>query len=148
MKDRTEVAVFVAANLLPTRCWKEGSRLFPSDDDLGACDAHHRELASYFSVEYAFRSRRFDDAWALANQASTASRYAIMKIKNRLVAALAAHALGRQREARRLLEATVPAAEDFGSTPILRDAYNAAATITANARFVRRATEVDRLLRV
>jgi hypothetical protein len=62
------------------------------------------------------------------------------------VAAAAAHALERKREARSLIEEGLAGAEAHCSAPILRDAYSLASQIVPDARFKRQAREIERLL--
>ena len=69
-----------------------------------------------------------------------------MQLRMRLIAAAAAHALRRKREAHSLIEQTLAIAEQKRSAPILRDAYSLAARITHNAQFKSRAKEIARLL--
>lgn len=141
-----QISIRVAIKLLSTQYWDEASRLLPNIEGQGHCDGYHRELASYFGAERALRLRRFRQAWELANEESGRREYAALTVSRRLVAAFAAHELDRPRTARSLIAATIPAAEQLGSAPTLRDAYYVAAKVTGDARFKRRAREITRLL--
>jgi tetratricopeptide (TPR) repeat protein len=143
---RAQTAITVATQLLPTRHFEVAASLLPGPTGLESCDAFHRELVSHVATELALRSRRFDDAWTLANVEDDRKEYAALTVSRRLIAASAAHELGRRREARALIEAALPRAEELGLAPILKDAYSVAAKVTANSRFKRQASEMARLL--
>jgi hypothetical protein len=143
---QVQLAIRVALKLLTTQYWDEAVGLLPDQGRLEHCDAYHRELASYFAAERALRLHLYADAWKLANEESDRREYAALTVSRRLVAACAAHALERRREARSLIEMTIPAAERLGSAPTLRDAYRAAATVMRDAGFRRRAKEITDLL--
>lgn len=143
---RAQTAITVATQLLPTRHFEVAASLLPSAKGFDACDAFHRELVSHVTTALALRSRRFDDAWTLANGEDDRKEYAALTVSRRLIAASAAHELGRRREARSLIEAALPRAEALGLAPILKDAYAVAAKVTANTRFKRQASEMARLL--
>lgn len=140
---RQQAAIEVALALLGTGCWEDGCSLLPSAENL---DVYHRDLLSYFPAARAFRLGRFGDAWALASNASDQRYHPFLSVRKRLVAAACAYELNRRSEAHRLIEAAVPVAEQLGSAPILRDAYDVAAKITGDPRFRRQAGEIGRLL--
>jgi len=142
---RTQTAIQLAMVLLWTRHWKYGLSLL-GNAGTPSCDAYHAELTEYFAVERAFRRGAFSDAWKLAGRDGFKAGYPGLQLRIRLVASAAAHELGRRRDAHRLIEEALPAAERFGSAPILRDAYDAAARITGDSRFSRQAGEVSRVL--
>jgi hypothetical protein len=143
---RAQTAITVAVQLLPTRHFEVAASLLPTPHELESCDAFHRELVSHIATELALRGGRFDDAWRLANAEDGRKEYAALTVSRRLIAASAAHQLGRRREARILIEEALPRAEELGLAPILKDAYGVAAKITANSRFKRQAGEMARLL--
>jgi hypothetical protein len=120
--------------------------LLPDSEGLDASDAFHRELVTYFPAARALRLRHFRDAWTLANTPGEGMRYPRLAVRRQLIAAAAAHELEQFRDARRLIEATIPVAERLGSAVLLRDAYSIAAKVTGEARFRRQANEVARLL--
>jgi len=142
---RTQTAIQLAMVLLWTRHWEYGLSLL-GNAGAPSCDAYHAELTEYFVVERAFRRGAFLDVWKLAGSDGLTARYPGLQLRSRLVAAAAAHELGRRRDAHRLIEEALPAAERFGSAPILRDAYAAAAKVTGDSRFSRQAGEVSRVL--
>ncbi len=144
---RTQVSIRVAMTLLSTRHWEYASSLIPSTQQLQSCDAYHREMISHFAAERALRLHNFCDAWTLSNNEENRRENATLTLSRRLVAAAAAHKLERRSDARTLIEAAVPAAEQLGSAPTLRDAYRVAAKITGDIRFERQAGEVARLMR-
>jgi hypothetical protein len=144
---RAQVSIRVAMTLLSTRYWEYAPSLIPSAQQLQSCDAYHRELISHFVAERALRLRNFRLAWTLSNNEEGRRENATLTLSRRLVAAAAAHKLERRRDARVLIEAAIPVAEQLGSAPTLRDAYRVAAKVTGDIRFKRRASEVARLLR-
>lgn len=144
---RAQVSIRVAMTLLSTRYGEYAQSLIPSAEELVSCDAYHRELVSHFAAERAFRLRNFRDAWTLSRREEGRRENATLTVSRRIVAAAAAHELERRCDARALIEAVIPEAEQFGSAPILRDAYRVAAKVTGDIRFKRRASEVVRLLR-
>jgi hypothetical protein len=142
-------SIRVAIMLLSTRYSEYASSLLPSSQQLEFCEAYIRELAMYFAAERAFRLRNFGDAWTRAQGEGDRREYAPLApltVSRQLVAAAAAHELERRRDSRALIEATIPAAEQLGSAPTLRDVYRVAAKITGDVRFKRQASEVARLL--
>jgi hypothetical protein len=144
---RAQVSIRVAMTLLSTRYWEYAQSLIPSAEELVFCDAYHREMVSHFAAERAFRLRNFRDAWTLSTCEEDRRENATLTLSRRIVAAAAAHELERRGDARALIEAAIPEAEQSGSAPILRDAYRVAARITGDIHFKRQASEVVRLLR-
>jgi hypothetical protein len=135
--------------LLSTRYSEYASSLLPSSQQLEFCEAYVRELAMYFAAERAFRLHNFGDAWTWAQGEGDRREYAPLApltVSRQLIAAAAAHELEQRRDSRALIEATIPAAEQLGSAPTLRDVYRVAAKITGDVRFKRQASEVARLL--
>ena len=141
---RAQTEVQVATMLQWTRYSGQAVSLLPAT--LASCDAYHRELASYFAAKRDLLSHRFQDAWLLATAACDRKKYSTLTVRQQLVAAVAAGRLGRRREADSIIEDAVSAAEKLGSAPVLRDAYLAAADVTEEARFRRKASEVNALL--
>ncbi len=142
-----QASIMVAKALLSTRHWKLASSFLPNSRQLAMCDASCRQLASCFAAEYALRLRAFDVAWARANAKYDQRLHPSVSLSTRLVAAVAAHELQKKCNATELIEATIADAEQLGSAPRLRDAYFAAARVTGEARFARKAREITRLLR-
>lgn len=145
---RTRTAIEIGTRLLPTRHWQYASSLISGALESATLDAYHRELLAYFAAERALRLRDFRHAWGLATDESTDSSgyWATLRIRKQLVAAAAAHGLGRGREARALVERAVSQAENLSLAPILGDAYRIASGITGDARLKRKARDVQRLL--
>lgn len=141
---RAQTSIQLAMMLLWTRHW-ESARSFLPAQPLEACDVYHRELASYFAAERAFRQRAFQDAWNLTRD-DAGKEYVGLSMRKKLIAAASAHELERRQDAGVLIEATVPAAKRLGSAPILRDTYRVAAKVTGDSRFKRQANELARLL--
>jgi hypothetical protein len=110
-----------------------------------ACDGYHRQLISYFRLEHALSTRKYAEAFRLANEDSDGKEYAALTVHRNLVKASAAQALGRRHLARVTIEAAVPAAERLSSAHTLIDAYRVAAKITGESRFRRQARDIARL---
>ncbi|HTU81766.1 MAG TPA: hypothetical protein VMF61_06530 [Candidatus Acidoferrales bacterium] len=143
----THTAISVVLYLVRTRYWKDALGLLPENKQVGSADTRHRDVITYCAAARAFRMRAFDDAWALAKgETGQKSRYPALALRTRLIAAGAAHELQRKQEARTLIEATVAAAEQQGSAPLLREAYSVAAKITGDPRFKQQASEIARLI--
>lgn len=142
----SQVSIRVALKLLSTQYWDAALKLLPEGPALAQCDAYHRELVTYFFAERALKLRRFGEAWTLAHKEDERGEYAALTVSRRLIGALAAHELGRSEDARALIEAVIPTAEQLGSVPTLRDAYFAAARVMRDASFRRRANDLTRLL--
>jgi hypothetical protein len=143
---RLQTRIDIGARLLQTRHWRYGSANLTDVGNLEGLDAYHRELLRYFVAGCLLRMRRFKDALSLTNQKGERPRWATLAVRNQIVAAAAAHALDRRREARALIESALPAAEGLFSAPILRDAYSVAGQITGEPRFLGKAAEVARLI--
>jgi hypothetical protein len=142
----SQVSIRVALKLLSTQYWDEALKLLPDGAALARCDAYHRELVTYFFAERALKLRQFGEAWTLAHKEDERAEYAALTVSRRLIAALAAHELGRPTDARSLIEAVIPTAEQLGSVPTLRDAYFVAARVMRDPAFRRRANDLTRLL--
>jgi hypothetical protein len=143
---RAQISISVAITLLSTKYWECASPLFPNAPQLDSCDAYHYEFASYFAAKRALRLQNFQDAWLLAHREDNRRENSSLAVSRKLLAAAAAHKLGRRRDAGALIDATIPIAERLGSAPILRDAYSVAAEVTGDVRFERHAAEVALLL--
>jgi hypothetical protein len=144
---RAERSIEVALLILLTRSWKQASSLIRGTAQDSGCDVHHREMHSFFAAEHALLRGRFDEAWALANGGDgNRNEHASLSASRQLLAASAAHALSRRREANGLVETGIAAAQQIGTAPLLFDAYAVAAKVTGEARFKRRAKEIARLL--
>jgi len=139
-----QVEIQVATMLQWTRYSGQAHSFLPVT--LSACDAYHRELASYFEAKRALLSHRYQDAWSLATAACERNKYFTLTVRQQTVAAAAAGRLGRRREAHAMIDRAVSAAEKLGSAAVLRDAYLAAADIREEARFRRKAGELNSLL--
>jgi hypothetical protein len=109
---------------------------------------YHRELACYVAAKRALLSSRYEDAWRLAKAAVDArlNKYLVLAVRQRTVAATAAHKLGRRQESQAMIESVISDAEKLRSAPVLRDAYRAAAEITQETRFGLLADELTRLI--
>lgn len=136
----------VAVRLLSTRHWRYASQLLAGMPSVEMFGAYHQELLTYSITECLFRAGRFHDALALASSRGKCLRRAGLAVRNQIVAAAAAHALGRTRDARDIVASALPAAEGLRSAPILRDAYGLAGRIMREPRFTRKAAEITRLM--
>lgn len=130
--------------LLSTHYWAEGTTLLPPAAQVAGMDTYHRDAYRYCMAVRALRSHAFADALALANDGS--GNFPGVAVRMQLVAAAAAHALEREREARRLIEEGVAVAEEQRSAPILKAAYSLASEIVRDSRFKGQAREIERLL--
>lgn len=140
---RVHVRVQLAMVLLSTRYWEYGLALVESQP-LDLCDGYHRALVAYLNLERALRRGAYERAVYLLGEGSEADRYPALVVRRQLAAAAVASALQRERDARALIEATLPAAEDLGSALILRDACRLAAKITGDRRFKEQASDLAR----
>ncbi|HTA56296.1 MAG TPA: hypothetical protein VK755_16240 [Candidatus Acidoferrales bacterium] len=143
---RTQTSIKLALILSFTHHWAFGLSLLPDASVLDRADALHRELADHALAKRALHSRRFEDAWRLASRKSGRGDFTALAVGRQIVAAQAAHRLGRQRNAQALVEAIVPAAERLSDAVILRDAYGVAANVTGETRFKRRARDLAKLI--
>ena len=141
----TQTAIRIAMTLQSTRYHELAVALTPKRPQLDSCDAYHRELLTYLSAQRALQRSGFQEAWAIATGEGDRRETAALRISRWLIAASAAHKLERG-DARDLIEAAIPAAENLGSAPILKDAYTVAARVTGSPRFKSRAHELARLL--
>jgi hypothetical protein len=139
---QAQISVSVATSLLSTHYWKHAPSLLPDAKELDSCDAYHNEFASYFAAKRALRLQNFQDAWTIANREDNRPENASLRVCRRLLAAVAAHELGRQGDAGALIDATIPIAESVGSAPILKEAYGVAASVTGDLRFKRAAGDL------
>jgi hypothetical protein len=130
--------------LLSTQYWAEGTALLPPRAQVDEMDSYDRDAYAYCMAVRALRLHEFKDALTLATSGS--GNYPSIAVRMRLVAAAAAHALEREREARRLIEEGVAVAEEQRSAPILKDAYSLASQIVHDGRFKGQAREIARLL--
>jgi hypothetical protein len=145
-RERAQTSILLAISLSLTRYWAFGLSLLPDAALLGRCDALHRELAGYVIAKRALRSRHFEDAWSLSTRNNGRDDFTALAVGQRIVAAQAAHRLGRQRDARALVEAVVPEAEQLSDAALLLDACGVAASVTGETRFKHRARELAKLL--
>lgn len=144
-RARTHASISLAVTLSMTRYWAFGLTLLPDASLLDRCDALHGELAGHVIAKRALRTHRFEDAWALATR-SGRDEFTALALGQRIVAAQAAHRLGRRRDARSLVEAIVPAAERLSDAAVLRDAYRIAASVTGETRYKHQTLEVTKVL--
>jgi len=143
----SQISIDIAVNMLYTTDWEHAISFLPSRARLTGLGPAYFTAFSHFDVLLALRSRHFKKARALAFEQIESCSSARWFVKNSLVAALAAHHLQDPHEAQTLIETAIPAAESLASALILRDAYNAASTITGNPRFKREADELTYLIK-
>ena len=143
---RLETSVRLAARLLWTRHWKYALSVLPAEDQREGCSAYYHELLSFVAACVAFETRAFQDIDTLTSRDADYEKNFQLTVGQKLIAAGAAHALGRQRNAYALIEEAVPAAEAIGSAPTILEAYSVAAKVTGDTRLRRRAGELARLL--
>jgi len=141
-----QTSIQVAALLVWHRHWEICESFLPNATQLVSCDAFHRELLNHVRAVRALRLHAARDAWNLANKESDRKECVGLMVSRRIIAAAAAHEIGRTRDARSLVEAVIPAAEKLGSATTLLDAYRVAAKVTGDPEFKRQAQEVARLL--
>jgi hypothetical protein len=141
---KSQLAIRLALKLLPTPYAYQAAAL-AARAKAKACDGYHRQLISYFRLEHALSTRKYAEAFRLANEESDGKEYAALTVHRNLVKASAAQALGRRHLARVTIEAAVPAAERLSSAHTLIDAYRVAAKITGESRFRRQARDIARL---
>jgi hypothetical protein len=142
---RAQISIQVAMALLWSKHWERGIS-FVETSDSDAYDGYHGQVADYLKAERALRRRALTEAWKLSSETGESRAYPALAVRRQLVAAAAAHQLERAQQARAFMEAAIPAAEEIGSAPILRDAYAVAAAITGDSGFRRSAGELSRLL--
>ncbi len=139
---RVQTALNLAVLLLMTRHWRSASALVPNASQLDSCDAYHRQLAEYFAAAWALKSGSLREAWKLANSDGGRAGSSALLARRRIVGASAAYELGKKRDAQALAEMAVTEAERFGLAPLLKEAYQVAATAIGGAQYKRRAREI------
>jgi len=146
MNLQAKILLDVAARLRRTPHWEYAMSLVSAAEELGANEAYYTEYMSCLAIERALLLKNFDDAWAMATAAGSEGAFADLRIRRRTVAAIAAHKLGRKREARVLIQRTIRECEARGDAALLADAYSVGADVTGDARLKRRAKAVAKLL--
>jgi hypothetical protein len=141
-----ETSISSAVNLLYTNNWEHAASFLPSREQIAHVDPTFRYAFLYFDALHALRSKSFSKARTLALKQIRNCKSPSWIVKTSLVAALAAHSLERRREARTLIEATMPNARKLGAAEILRDACSVAATITGESRFKSEVEELSDLI--
>jgi len=143
---RTRIAI--AEPLMATSSWQYALSVFTDEATLEGCGALLQEALSYVAAARAFRLCRFNEAWRFLSgrEGRRGGRLPAQTLSEQILAAATAHAIGRLSDATALIEATLPAAEELQSAPILKDACDVAATVTGDHRFRRRAAELGQLL--
>jgi ATP/maltotriose-dependent transcriptional regulator MalT len=102
-------------------------------------------------AEFAVRTERYEDALRMATEVERAVermgnvRYAAAA---RTTIALAAHALGKRKEAQEQMHSALEVIDEYGTPWTRLNAYKAATTITGDRRHRRRVREIGRSLRV
>lgn len=144
---KAQTSLKIALKVLWTSYWRNAGSFLPATEDLGALDGYHRALSGYFEAEQAFKLQNFRKVFSLTKAREDGREHAGLTVSRHLMTAAAANELQRRREAVCLMEVTVPAAERYGSAPILRDAYSIAAQVTGDPALALRAGELHQLVR-
>lgn len=143
---REQISIQLAGILAPTPYCNEGFALLPKALNTGVTSAFIGAHRSYVPALRAFHLRRFHEAWRLAGMEDDSWNFPMPRLRKRILAAACAQELRQYRQARQLIEAVIPQAEQLGSVRVLRDAYCAAAKIVVDAGIQSQADELTKLL--
>lgn len=149
--DNQDLLVSTALNsayvFLHTAHWRYVPALVRQVKDL-QCAAHLRPRIRYIEADHALLSGLYQRAWDLASSLGDDGEPLgqDVSVRNSLVAANAAAALHRRRDAKSWIERAIARAEELGSAPLLCEAYGTATTITGEVRFRRKAQETAKIL--
>jgi tetratricopeptide (TPR) repeat protein len=142
---RARIAIHVAGVLTYTKHWHHVRTLLGAVDRNAATDVR-RDIVDFLEARCYLRLGAYGQAWSLATAPWRAEDSPLCAARMSAVAASAADALDRHRDATNLIEEAVSKLEGIRSVLPLRDGYAAAAEITGSSQFLRKAEDLTRLL--
>jgi tetratricopeptide (TPR) repeat protein len=135
----SEVSLRMARTIMYTPLWHEvPGLLIAAGPPATAAVAASRKI---LEAEFALRRGMYETVRQTIGPSEIAKRPFMA-----VLAAQAAHGLGRQREARRLIESAVPAVEQSGVAITIERTYRIAEQITNDRSYRRKADEIERAL--
>jgi tetratricopeptide (TPR) repeat protein len=146
-----EVHLVLADWMSITPEWSRAASLLHAADGVFPDGGPDWILFRGLQAEYALQAERFEDAIALAIEVESAvERMGNVRFAAavRTTIALAAHALGKQQQAREQVRSALEVIDDYGTPWTRLSAYRAAAAITGDRLHRRRMREIGRSLRV
>jgi tetratricopeptide (TPR) repeat protein len=146
-----DVQLVLADWISVTPQWVQAARLLQAADGNFPKGGPDWILLRGLQAEYALQTQRYGEAIVLASEVERATeRMGNVRFQAaaRTTIALAAHALGKSREANEQLHSALEVIDDYGTPWTRLSAYRAAATITGDRRHRRRVQEIGRSLRV
>ena len=145
-----EVGIVLADCMSITPQREEASRLLQAADGVFPEGGPDWILLRGLQAEDALQAKRYEQAIALGCEVEAAtSRMGNVRFGAavRTTIALAAHALGKQKEACEQVRSALEVIDDYGTPWTRLSAYRAAATITGEGSHRRRVREIGRSLR-
>jgi tetratricopeptide (TPR) repeat protein len=146
-----DVQLVLADWISVTPQWVQGARLLQAAEGNFPKGGPDWILLRGLQAEYALQTEQYREAIALASEVERAiERMGNVRFQAaaRTTIALAAHALGKRREAREQVHSALEVIDDYGTPWTRLSTYRAAATITGERRHQRRVREIGRSLRV
>jgi hypothetical protein len=101
---------------------------------------------SCIKAEAAFQERSFHEAWRLSKPEAPFKDPGELSLRKAVVFAASAFQLGWHRRAQETIDTVIPAAERFGSAPVLLDCYKLACKVMPNTKYTEKVREVASLL--
>jgi len=144
------VSLGVADWMSMTPQWAQAAGLLSAADGVFPAGSPDWILLQGLWAEYALQAKRYPEAVARAVDVEQASRRmgnVRFAAAARTTIALAAHALGKQGDAKEQVHAALDVIDDFGTPWTRWTAYQAAATITGDRRHRRTANELRQRLK-
>ena len=135
-RSLADTTITVAEMLLYTRYWRDVPILLRSVDQ-EALRHTRQDMLKHIEARYYLRSGMHSVASSLAAASSQSEAGPFYRAQMYVVAAAAADALERPRDAMNFIEHAISMLEECGSALALRDAYGIAAKVTGNARFLK-----------
>ena len=139
------IAIHIAGILIYTKRWHHVKTLLGAVDRNAVTEVR-RDIVDFLKARYYLRSGAYRQAWSLATAPWRVEDSPLCSARMSAVAASAADALDRRRDATNLIEEAVSKLEGIRSVLPLRDGYATAAEITGRSQFLRKAEELTRLL--
>ncbi len=139
------IAAHIAGILIYTKHWHHVRTLLGAVDRKAAIEVR-RDIVDFLEARYYLRSGAYRQAWSLATAPWRTEDSPLCSARMSAVAASAADALDRHRDATNLIEEAVSKLESIRSVLPLRDGYATAAEITGSSQFLRKAEDLTRLL--
>jgi hypothetical protein len=146
-----DVQLVLADWISVTPQWVQGARLLQAAEGNFPKGGPDWILLRGLQAEYALQTEQYREAIALASEVERAiERMGNVRFQAaaRTTIALAAHALGKRREAHEQVHSALEVIDDYGTPWTRLSTYRAAATITGERRHQRQLREIRRSLRV